>query len=129
MRLNIAIKEIMRKEFPISDVSENLANCACKIGDKKSCIIIDKGNFMGILTPRRALYGFLNGIEKIKDLKLINEVGMVDSNEDVFYLVKIMDKGNLDYVLVKEKGEIIGFVTRKELQQVSSKIVNQLLIV
>ena len=127
MQYKLTVKELMKKEFPLVDVSERLTNCARMIGDNNACLVMDKGNFRGVLTPRKVMAGFLHGVEKIKQADLAKEIGMIDAKEDVFSLVKIMEKNDLEYVLVKEEGNIVGFVTRKELKQISPIILQQIL--
>lgn len=129
MKYNITIKEIMQNNFPIVDASENLADCANLTGDNRACLIMDKGRFRGILTPKKVMEGFMNAAQSVEEIAFVKEIGMVDAREDISYLIRLMEKTNARYVLVKEDDNIIGLVSRDDLKKVAKIIVNRFLII
>jgi len=127
MKLNVSVEEIMSREFPVVDMSQKLVDCANAVGGNSVCLVMNNGNFRGIISPKEVISGFLNGDEEIREKDLIKDMGSIDASEDVSYLLKLMEKNGLQFVLVRKEGNVIGVVTRQDLLKIPYLLNNLLM--
>jgi predicted transcriptional regulator len=125
MKVGIKVKEVMKKEFPIVDINQSLAACTTRLAKNSACLVIDKGNFIGILKQEEILKGFLNAKEKIRDLNLMKKISIIDSESDIIELLDLIRTGN-EFILLKEHNNIIGIVTKDCLRKAKSSILGRI---
>jgi predicted transcriptional regulator len=118
MKFDIPVKEIMKTKFTIVPVSEKLTDCVKKMQKQNVCLVIDRGDFIGIVSQKEILNGFLRGKEKVKSILRDTDIGIIDSDSDLIDLFKLMNREKIDFVIVKNRGNIVGIVTKKEITKI-----------
>lgn len=122
IKTGILAREIMDKNFPMLDSSLPLVNCVKKMSNRhEACLVIKDGNFSGILGNDDILRGFMYGKDKeatIDKVKIKKNFKVVSSDSDVYRTLLLMKKNNIDFVVVKEKNNFIGLITKKEIADI-----------
>ena len=123
----ICVKEIMNKRFPIMDSSLPLLTCIKKINKQEACLIIEKGNFTGILGYNDILRGFMYGKDKeaaIRDIKIKKRFRIVNPELDIYQTLVLMKRDNVDFLIVKDQGKFLGLITKKEIVDIEPSLFN-----
>lgn len=126
----ISAREIMDKNFLILDSSLQLLSCIKKMNNKhEACLIIKNGNFFGILGYDDILRGFIYGRDreaKIEKLQIKKRFAVVKPDADIFKTVLLMRKENIDFILVKDKKNFLGIITKKEIADIEPELFDNL---
>lgn len=119
IKTGIYAREIMNKDFPIIDSSLSLIKCVKKLNKRdEACLVIKNGNFCGVLGHDDLLRGFMYGKDKeatIDKIKIKRNFAIVSPETDVYETLLLMKKNNIDFVVVKNKNNFLGLITKKEI--------------
>ncbi len=122
IKTGILAKEIMDRRFPIIDSSLPLMKCVKKLNKEHgACLIMKNGNFSGVLGHDDLLRGFLYGRDKdakVEKIKIKKNFATVSPNSDVYKTLLLMKEREVDFVVVKNKKEFLGLITKKEIADV-----------
>jgi predicted transcriptional regulator len=127
MKTGIHVGEIMEKEFPIMDIDMPVINCVKKLNKKyDKGIVVDKGNFYSIIGFDDLLRAFLkrrDNQEKLANLISKREdYKVVSSNIDVYDAIELMNGSEIDVILVKDKDNIVGLVTKRDVLDIQPEL-------
>jgi predicted transcriptional regulator len=130
IKTGIAAREIMDKNFPIIDSSLSLIKCVKKMNHKhEACLVIKNGNFSGVLGHDDILRGFMYGKNKNATVDQVNikkEFAIVRPNSDVYNTLLLMKENGIDFILVKEKRNFLGLITKKEIAEIEPILFEEL---
>ena len=122
IKTGITAREIMDKNFPILDSSLPLIKCVKKMSNKhEACLIVKDGKFSGIIGNDDILRGFMYGKNKnasIESLKFKNNFVTVRPDSDFSKTLNLMNKNNVDFILVKDKKQFLGLITKREIAEI-----------
>lgn len=122
IKTGIMAREIMNKNFPILDSSLPLIKCVKKMNKRhEACLVIKDGKFSGILGSEDILRGFMYGKDKeakIEKIKIRKNFAIVKPNSDVYKTLLLMKENNVDFILVKDKKNFLGLITKREIADV-----------
>ena len=122
----ISAGEVMNRDFPILDSSLKLINCIKRMNNKhEACLIIKNGNFFGILGYDDILRGFIYGKDreaKIEKLQIKKRFAVVKPDADIFTTLLLMKRENIDFILVKDKNNFLGIITKKEIADIEPEL-------
>lgn len=122
LKTSITAGEIMDKKFPIIDSSLPLITCFRKMKRKhEACLIIKNGNFSGILGREDMLREFIYGMDKdakIEKIKTKNNFKFVKPDFDVYKTLDLIREGDVNYIIVKERNNFLGLITKKEITDI-----------
>ena len=122
VKTGIMAREIMNKDFPILDASLPLIKCVKKMSNRhEACLVVKDGKFSGILGNDDILRGFMYGKDKeakIETLKFKNNFAVVKPNSDIYKTLVLMNENNVDFVLVKDKKNFLGLITKREIADI-----------
>jgi len=130
MKFGIKAKEIMEDDFPIIDSNLEIEKCITNLNKKhEAAVIVKKGNFVNIISYNDLIEGFLKrkGHEKVGDLKIKRRFRIVNEDSDVYELLKFMKRGRTDFLLVKNKKNIIGLITKNDIIKIEPFLLETLL--
>jgi predicted transcriptional regulator len=130
IKTGIAAREIMDKNFPIIDSSLSLIKCVKKMNHKhEACLVIKNGNFSGVLGHDDILRGFMYDKNKNATVDQVNikkEFAIVRPNSDVYNTLLLMKENGIDFILVKEKRNFLGLITKKEIAEIEPILFEEL---
>lgn len=122
IKTSIMAKEIMDKNFPILDVSVPLIKCVRKMNNEHgACLVTKDGNFCGVLGSKDVLREFMYGKNKeakIEKIKINGNFAIVEPELDVYETISLMKRNNIDFVLVKNKNNFLGLITKQEIADI-----------
>lgn len=122
IKTGIVAREIMDRNFPIVDSSLPLIKCVKKMNNKhEACLVIKNGNFSGVLGNEDILRGFMYGKDKeatIDKIKIRKNFAVVHPKTDVYKTLLLMRKNNIDFIIVKNKNNFLGLITKKEIADI-----------
>lgn len=122
IKTGIAAREIMDKNFPIIDSSLPLTKCVKKMNHKhEACLVIKNGNFSGVVGNEDILRGLMYGKNKdasIAQIKMRKNFAIVEPDSDVYRTILLMKKNNIDFVIVKNRNNFVGLITKKEIADI-----------
>ena len=127
MKTGIQVDEIMEKDFPIIDIDMPVISCVKKLNKRyDKGIVVQRGNFYSIIGFDDLLRAFLkrrdnqeklaNLISKKEDFKIVS------SNIDVYDVIELMNGSEIDVILVKDKDNIVGLVTKRDVLDIQPEL-------
>lgn len=127
MKTGILVQEIMEKEFPIIDIDTPIISCVKKLNKKyDKGIIMKQGEFYSIIGFNDLLEAFLkrrdneeriaNFISKKENFKIVS------SSLDVYDAIELMNGSEIDVILVKDEGNIVGLITKKNVLDIQPEL-------
>jgi predicted transcriptional regulator len=122
IKTGILAREVMNKNFPIIDSSQPLINCVKKMNKKhEACLVIKDGKFSGVLGHDDLLRGFMYSKDKnakIDKIKIKKNFEIVRPESDVYNTLLLMRENDVDFVIVKNKDNFVGLITKKEIADI-----------
>lgn len=130
IKTGILAREIMDKNFPIIDSSIPLIRCVKKMNNRhEACLVVENGKFSGILGHDDILRGFIYGNDKnarVDKIKIRKNFGVVEPNSDIYKTLLLMRENNIDFILVKDKQNFLGLITKKEIADIEPLVFENL---
>tara|TARA_Y100000310_G_scaffold338127_2_gene426929 strand:+ start:79 stop:495 length:417 start_codon:yes stop_codon:yes gene_type:complete len=123
MKLDIKVEDIMNTDFPILDSSLDLGICVKKINNNEACVVLDDGFLHSVLCYDDILKAYLSKKKniKIRDVKSSQDFVVVKIGTDIFNVIKLMRKKNVNFVIVKNDN-YLGLITKKEILEINQKL-------
>ena len=130
LKIGIKAREIMDKNFPIIDSSLPLIRCVKKMNNKHgACLVIRKGYFSGVLNGEDILRGFMYGKDKdapIDKIKMKKNFMIVRPESDIYKTLSFMQEDEIDFVIVKDKNNFLGLITKREIADIEPLLFDSL---
>jgi len=119
LKTGISARDIMNKNFPIVDSSLSLIKCVQKMNNEhEACLVLKDGNFYGVLGQEDILRGFVyrkNEDMRIEDITIKKSFAIVRPESDVYKTLTLMKQRNINFIVVKDKKNFLGLITKKEI--------------
>jgi len=128
MDTGIKVGDLMTREPVTIDAGASLQQAAKLMADEHvgSLVIKKGGKLAGVITEqdivRKAVLKNLNAqnthVSNIMETKLIT----ISPSEDIFKALKKMSESNIRHLPVMHKGEMVGFITIKDILKVQPEL-------
>lgn len=123
-KTGVPAREIMDENFLIIDSSLPLMKCVKEMNHThEACFVLKDGNFFGIAGNEDIIKGVIRSKSKnptLKDIILRKNFAIVSPGSDVFKSLLLLKQKNIDFVVVRGKGRILGLITKKEIANIAS---------
>jgi len=126
MKLGISANKIMQTKFPIVDINTPIEKCLKKLNSKnEACVVLKNGYFYTILSFNELIQGFLkrkNHKDSLQNLniKIKRNFETIYPDTDISEAIKSMKHKNTDFIIVKNKNNILGLITKKEIIEIET---------
>jgi len=125
METGIKVFEAMTKGPIFVNVESNLKDCANIMLKEKigSLVVKDGKELVGIITEKDFVRCLRDGNEKLKvrDV-MVKGVKVIEPGKDIYEAFKMMGEENVRKLPVVEKGEVIGFLTEKDILKLAPSL-------
>ncbi|MFH1500366.1 MAG: CBS domain-containing protein [archaeon] len=122
MKSGIIAKEIMEEEFPIIDSTISLEKVVKSLGrNHEACVVLRNGYFCTVLGFEDLLRGFMNRKHintSLDEIQIEKKFKIVGPGKDVVDILEIMNKSNAEFILVRDKQNILGLITKKDIMEI-----------
>lgn len=125
MKIQIPIKQIMEKNFPIIDSAMPVKTCARKLNNDAG-IIIDQGKFMGIISRQDLIKAMLEEKDFINEIENNKNYKIIKPEQDILEIINLMKKKKIDFIVVKDSKNIIGLITKQDLLEIEPELFDRL---
>ncbi len=130
VKIGIKAREIMDRNFPIVDSSQPLISCVKRMNNKhEACLVIKKGNFSGVLSGEDILRGFMYGKDRdapIEKVEMKKNFMIVNPESDVYKTLSLMQEDEIDFIVVKDKHNFLGLITKREIADIEPLLFDNL---
>lgn len=119
LKFGVRAEEIMEKNFPLLDASMRIEECVKKLeNEHEGCIVFKDGYVFSVLGYEDLIKGFLERKEKEESLEKIKtrkKFKIISPETDFYKILKIMKRGHIDFLVVKDKKNVLGVITKNEI--------------
>ncbi len=128
MKTGYKVADVMTIKPIMVDASFSLKDCAVKMSTQHvgSLLIESKNKIVGIITEqdlvRKAMAKLLNPEKTAVEKIMVKDFLKISPDKDIYDALKVMRDYNIRHLPVFEKGELVGFLTIKDILKIEPQL-------